>query len=62
MGRRGHGVGTQQPPDEADLILGAFDRREAASGDPGTGDDAEVIDFLPFLLARLSRRWPSEPA
>ena len=53
-------MGTHNPH-EADLILGAFDRREAAA-DPGTGDDAEVIDFLPFLLARLSRRWPSEPA
>lgn len=55
-------MGTQKPPHEADLILGAFDRGEAAAVDPGTGDDAEVIDFLPFLLARLSRRWPSEPA
>lgn len=54
-------VGTHNPH-EADLILGAFDRREAAAADPGTGDDAEVIDFLPFLLARWSRRWPSEPA
>jgi hypothetical protein len=54
-------VGTHDPH-EADLILGAFDRREAVTADPGTGDDAEVIDFLPFLLARTSRRWPSEPA
>ena len=53
-------MGTQDPR-EADLILGVFDRREAPA-DPGTGADAEVIDFLPFLLARLSRRWPSEPA
>lgn len=56
-------VGTSERP-EADLILGAFDRREAASPDSATGADAEVIDFLPFLEARLTRRAPlsSDPA
>ena len=58
----GERMGTTRKSREADLILGAFPRPEpAAETDAGSPSIAEVIDFIPFLMARLAQRSSPQP-
>jgi hypothetical protein len=52
-------MGRRPTRPDADVLLGVFPRQveQAEENDA----EAEVIDLVPFLLARLSRR-PCEPA
>ncbi len=54
-------MGTTREPHEADLILGAFPRPRPAEEADASSAVAEVIDFIPFLMARLADRSTPRP-
>ena len=55
-------MGNARKPREADLILGAFPRPQpAAEADAASTSLAKMIDFIPFLMARLAERSAPRP-